>query len=68
MSRKACFNKRTVGERCTSQTYSTQQIDRTFSFTFLSTPFSLGHERVRRGVESQVSICFVGGNPVLFRA
>src|SRR5229473_5774534 len=41
---------------------------RTFCFTFLSAPFSLGHERERRGMESQASVCFIGGNPVLLRA
>jgi hypothetical protein len=40
-------------------------IDRTFSFTFLSAPFSLGHERERGGVKSEASVCIVGGNPVV---
>src|SRR2546422_2261148 len=41
---------------------------RHFVFTFLSAPFSLGHERERGGLESQASVCFIGGNPVLLRA
>jgi hypothetical protein len=43
--------------------------DKTFLFLpFLSAPFSLGHDKERGGVESQASVCFVGGNPVLLRA
>ena len=44
------------------------KIDTTFCFAFLSAPFSLGHERERGGLESQASVCFIGGNPVLLRA
>jgi len=36
---------------------------RHFLYTFLSAPFSLGHERERGGVESQASVCILGGCP-----
>ena len=34
----------------------------------LSAPFSLGQGKERGGVKSPVSVCFVGGNPMLLRA
>src|SRR5581483_10711810 len=39
-----------------------------FLLPFFLPRFSLGHERERGGVESQASVCIVGGNPVLLRA